>query len=51
MRGEDSAIHDATGRLTFLASLFRSPYGAREHGFVRQFQMLEAWAGKQADDE
>jgi len=35
-----------TGRLTFLASFFKSPYGVREHGFVRQFQMLEAWARK-----
>ena len=35
-----------TGRLTFLASFFKSPYGVEEHGFVRQFQMLEAWAGK-----
>jgi myo-inositol-1-phosphate synthase len=33
-----------TGRLTFLASFFKSPYGVEEHGFVRQFQMLEAWA-------
>jgi myo-inositol-1-phosphate synthase len=36
-----------TGRLTFLASFFKSPYGVQEHGFVRQFQMLEAWAGRQ----
>jgi len=40
-----------TGRLTFLASFFKSPYGVEEHGFVRQFQMLEAWAAGQADDE
>ena len=32
-----------TGRMEFLASFFKSPYGVEEHGFVRQFQMLEAW--------
>jgi myo-inositol-1-phosphate synthase len=32
-----------TGRMTFLASFFKSPYGVQEQGFVRQFQMLEAW--------
>ena len=32
------------GQMTFLASFFKSPYGVREHGFDRQFQMLEAWA-------
>ena len=36
-----------TGRLTFLASFFKSPHGVEEHGFVRQFQMLEAWAAAQ----
>ena len=35
-----------TGRMTFLASFFKSPYGVDEHGFARQFQMLEAWAEK-----
>ena len=35
-----------TGRLTFLASFFKSPYGVEEQDFTRQFQMLEAWAGK-----
>ena len=35
-----------TGLLTFLASFFKSPYGVAEHGFVRQFQMLEAWVGQ-----
>ena len=35
-----------TGLLTFLASFFKSPYGVTEHGFVRQFQMLEAWASQ-----
>lgn len=33
-----------TGRLTFLASFFKSPYGVEEHGFDRQFRMLEDWA-------
>ena len=35
-----------TGRLTFLASFFKSPHGVQEHGFVRQFQMLEAWGAE-----
>jgi myo-inositol-1-phosphate synthase len=34
------------GLLTFLASFFKSPLGVTEHNFVRQFQMLEAWAAK-----
>jgi len=34
-----------TGTLTFLASFFKSPLGVEEHGFDRQFQMLEDWAG------
>ncbi|MBN2473265.1 MAG: inositol-3-phosphate synthase [Pirellulales bacterium] len=33
-----------TGRLTFLASFFKSPYGVEEHRFDRQYQMLEDWA-------
>ena len=33
-----------TGKLTFLASFFKSPDGVREQGFVRQFEMLEDWA-------
>lgn len=33
-----------TGRLTFLASFFKSPYGVDEQDFTCQFQMLEAWA-------
>ncbi|MFH1920575.1 MAG: inositol-3-phosphate synthase [Planctomycetota bacterium] len=37
-----------TGRLSFLASFFKSPYGVQEQGFARQFQMLEAWAAGQA---
>ncbi len=36
-----------TGRLTFLASFFKSPYGVHEQDFTRQFQMLEAWAAGQ----
>ena len=35
-----------TGLLTFLASFFKSPHGVAEHGFVRQFQMLEAWVDR-----
>jgi myo-inositol-1-phosphate synthase len=34
------------GLLTFLASFFKSPHGVSEHGFARQFQMLEAWASQ-----
>jgi myo-inositol-1-phosphate synthase len=34
-----------TGRMTFLASFFKSPYGVAQQDFTRQFQMLEAWAG------
>jgi myo-inositol-1-phosphate synthase len=33
-----------TGKLTFLASFFKSPYGVEEQSFVHQYQMLEAWA-------
>ncbi len=33
-----------TGRMTFLASFFKSPIGVDEHRFDRQFQMLEDWA-------
>ena len=32
------------GLLPFLASFFKSPLGTSENDFVRQFQMLEAWA-------
>jgi myo-inositol-1-phosphate synthase len=32
------------GLLTFLASFFKSPHGVSEHDFMRQFQILEAWA-------
>jgi myo-inositol-1-phosphate synthase len=35
------------GLLTFLSCFFKSPLGTDEHNFVRQFQMLEAWAAKQ----
>jgi myo-inositol-1-phosphate synthase len=34
------------GLLTFLASFFKSPLGVDQHDFVRQFQMLQAWAAK-----
>ena len=37
-----------TGVLTFLSSFFKSPLGATENDFVRQFQMLEAWADRAA---
>jgi len=33
-----------TGRMPFLACFFKSPYGATEHRFERQFEMLEDWA-------
>ncbi len=33
------------GSMPFLASFFKSPYGVSEHGFDRQFAMLEQWAG------
>ena len=36
-----------TGRLTFLAGFFKSPYGVEEQGFGRQFQMLQQWAEAQ----
>lgn len=35
-----------TGRLGFLASFFKSPYGVQEQDFTRQFQMLQAWAAR-----
>ncbi len=34
------------GLLTFLASFFKSPLGVSEHNFVKQFELLEAWARK-----
>lgn len=37
-----------TGRMTFLASFFKSPYGVSEQDFGRQFQMLQAWAATPA---
>lgn len=33
-----------TGLLTQLCSFFKNPHGIDENNFVRQFQMLEAWA-------
>ncbi|MEN6494621.1 MAG: inositol-3-phosphate synthase [Thermoguttaceae bacterium] len=35
-----------TGKLTFLASFFKSPYGVDEQSFIHQFQMLQEWAGR-----
>jgi len=35
-----------TGRLPFLASFFKSPYGVEEQDFTAQFRMLESWAGQ-----
>ena len=40
-----------TGLLKFLASFFKSPHGVEEQGFVRQFQMLEAWAAEWKGEE
>jgi myo-inositol-1-phosphate synthase len=37
------------GRMTFLASFFKSPYGVDEQDFTRQFQMLESWAAAAAE--
>ena len=36
------------GLLTFLASFFKSPLGVDEQDFIRQFQMLQAWAAKRS---
>lgn len=36
-----------TGLLTFLASFFKSPLGVDQHDFIRQVQMLEAWADEE----
>ncbi len=33
-----------SGRMPFLACFFKSPYGAGEPRFERQFEILEAWA-------
>jgi len=38
------------GRLGFLASFFKSPYGVREQDFARQFQMLQSWAAAARDE-
>lgn len=40
-----------TGTLGFLASFFKSPLGVEEHGFDRQFRMLEDWAEGMLNDE
>ncbi|MBN1396140.1 MAG: inositol-3-phosphate synthase [Pirellulales bacterium] len=34
------------GQMPFLASFFKSPYGATEHCFDRQFESLEQWAAE-----
>ncbi|MBN1908240.1 MAG: inositol-3-phosphate synthase [Pirellulales bacterium] len=34
-----------TGRLTFLASFFKSPYGVDRQDFAGQFRLLTQWAG------
>ena len=44
---ELAARRGEKGLLTFLASFFKSPLGTTEHNFVKQFQMLEAWADSQ----
>jgi myo-inositol-1-phosphate synthase len=43
---ERAQRHGERGLLTFLASFFKSPLGVKENDFIRQFQMLEAWAGR-----
>ena len=45
---ERAARAGETGLLIWLASFFKSPLGVEENDFVRQFQMLEAWAAKQS---
>ena len=39
------------GLLTFLASFFKSPLGTPQHDFIRQIQMLEAWAHSERKHE
>jgi len=39
------------GAMPFLASFFKSPHGASEHRFDRQFLMLEQWAEEVAKSE
>jgi hypothetical protein len=34
------------GLMPFLAGFFKSPYAVEKQGFIRQFQMLEAWANQ-----
>ncbi len=34
------------GQLRFLSSFFKSPYGASEHWFSRQYEALEGWAAQ-----
>lgn len=40
-----------SGRRTFLASFFKSPYGVEEHCFDRQYRMLEEWAARTHDKQ
>jgi myo-inositol-1-phosphate synthase len=39
------------GLLTFLSSFFKSPLGITEHDFHRQWQMLEEWTARIAEDQ
>jgi myo-inositol-1-phosphate synthase len=48
---ERAQRHGERGLLTFLASFFKSPLGVKENDFVRQFQMLEEWAGRVRETE
>ncbi len=38
-----------TGKLTFLASFFKSPMGSDEHNFELQYAELEKWAAKHSE--
>lgn len=42
--GELALRRGEVGLLTELCSFFKSPHGIEENNFVKQFQMLEAWA-------
>ncbi|MGA2620077.1 MAG: inositol-3-phosphate synthase [Thermoguttaceae bacterium] len=41
---ESARRRGESGLLPFLASFFKSPLGVTEHGFDRQYAMLEEWA-------
>ncbi|MEE2639653.1 MAG: inositol-3-phosphate synthase [Planctomycetota bacterium] len=47
---ELAARRGEVGLLTPLCSFFKSPHGIEENNFVKQFQMLEAWASQPGDD-